>query len=124
MKILRRSVGPVDVLSPHGKMTGERDLAELHDLLQSLANEGRTKVVIDLAHVPWIDSGGLGALIRAYYAFVRRDGHLKLGSPNPRVEEALLTIDLYNVFDVFFTESGAIAALTSKLSEPGMEGKG
>ncbi len=118
MKIVRRSMGPVEVLAVHGKMAGGADATELHDLLQTLAEEGRTRVVIDLANVPWIDSIGVGSLIRAYYAFVRRDGRLKLCSPNARVEEALLAIDLYNVFDVYFAESEAIAALSTRISEP------
>lgn len=118
MRIARRVVDTVDVLAPHGKLAGQVDLGELHALLQSLADQGRTKVVLDLSYVPWVDSAGLGALIRAYYAFVRRDGRLKLCSPNPRVEEALYTIDLYTVFDVYASQSEAIAALITRLSEP------
>lgn len=124
MKIVRRTVDPVDVLTLHGRLAEEGDLGELHDLLQSLADEGRTKIVLDLAYVPWVDSAGLGALIRAYYAFVRRSGRLKLAAPNPRVEDALFTIDLHSVFDVYATESEAIAALATRLSEPDLEHEG
>lgn len=119
MKIRRREVETVTVLHLHGKLTGETDLAALHDLLEELADRGRANVVLNLENVPWVDSGGVGSIMRAYFAFVRRGGRLKLCAPTPRVDEALLTIALHNVFDIYTTESEAIAALLTRLSDPG-----
>ena len=119
MKIVKRKVDSVTVLSLHGKLTGETKLEALHDELENLADRGQTRVVLNLEHVPWVDSGGVGAIIRAYYAFVRRDGRLKLCAANPRVDEALLTVALHHVFDVYATENEAVASLITRLSEPG-----
>lgn len=118
MKIRKRMVETVTVLYLHGKLTGDTDLAALHDELQDLADLGRPDAVVNLEHVPWVDSGGLGAIMRAYYAFVRRGGRMKLCSPSPRVDEALFTVALHNVFDIYNRESEAIASLATRLADP------
>ena len=59
MQIEERSAGDVTILDLKGKMTlGEGDEA-LKDKINSLVLQGRKKLVLNLADVPYIDSAGL-----------------------------------------------------------------
>jgi anti-anti-sigma factor len=63
----RRTVaGDVIVLDLKGKMTlGEGDEL-LKDKINSLVQQGRRKVILNLEDVPYIDSAGLGEIVRTY----------------------------------------------------------
>jgi anti-sigma B factor antagonist len=118
MKIQVRNVDGICVVDLRGKLTAETDLTSLHDVLEKALDEDRHRAVLNLENVPWVDSGGIGAIMRAYFAFKRRGGRLKICSPSPRVDEALLTVDLRNIFDIYATESGAIASFLTRLTGP------
>jgi len=64
MQIEERAIGDVMVLDLKGKVTlGEGDEL-LKDKVNSLVNQGQKKIVLNLAEVPYIDSAGLGELVR------------------------------------------------------------
>ena len=63
MQIEERSAGDVTILDLKGKMTlGEGDEI-LKDKINSLVLQGRKKLVLNLAEVPYIDSAGLRVLL-------------------------------------------------------------
>src|SRR3990170_4781861 len=73
MQIEERNAGDVTILDLKGKMTlGEGDEI-LKDKINSLVLQGRKKLVLNLADVPYIDSAGLGEIVRTYTT-VRRQG--------------------------------------------------
>ena len=60
MHIEERVVGDVMVLDLKGRITlGEGDEL-LKDKVNSLLNQGRKKLLLNLAEVPYVDSAGLG----------------------------------------------------------------
>jgi anti-sigma B factor antagonist len=64
MQIEERSVGAVVVLDVKGKITlGDGDEL-LKDKINSLVNQGRKQILLNLAGVPYIDSAGLGEIVR------------------------------------------------------------
>ena len=66
MEIAERTAGDVTILDVTGKMTlGEGDEI-LKDKVHSLSLQGRKKIVLNLAGVPYIDSAGLGEIVRTY----------------------------------------------------------
>ena len=78
MQIQERAVGDVMVLDLKGKITlGEGD-EMLKDKVNSLVNQGHKKIVLNLADVPYIDSAGLGEIVRTYTTVSRQGGSLKL----------------------------------------------
>ena len=71
MQIEERSAGDVMILDLKGKMTlGEGDEV-LKDKINSLVLQGRKKLVLNLAAVPYIDSAGLGEIVRTYTTLFR-----------------------------------------------------
>ena len=64
------------ILDLKGKMTlGEGDEI-LKDKINSLVLQGRKKLVLNLADVPYIDSAGLGEIVRTYTTVSRQGGSL------------------------------------------------
>jgi anti-sigma B factor antagonist len=121
MKLESTHVGQVVVLHLHGKMVGPDEYVNLHDSLDEFALQSRMNVVIDMTNVPFIDSTGVGALMRALFAFRRRGGRLKFCGLNKRVDDVFYTIDLRNIFHVYDTQLDAVSAFAFEAVEPRSE---
>ena len=82
MQIDERMVGDVVVLDLKGKITlGEGDEL-LKDKVNSLVNQGHKKVVLNLAGVPYIDSAGLGEVVRTYTTVSRQGRQPQAAQPD------------------------------------------
>ena len=100
MQIEERSAGDVTILDLKGKMTlGEGDEA-LKDKINSLVLQGRKKLVLNLADVPYIDSAGLGEIVRTFTTVSRQGGSLKLLSLTKRITDLLAITKLLTVFEL------------------------
>ena len=108
MQILERNVGDVVVLDLKGKITlGEGDEL-LKDKVNSLVNQGQKKIVLNLADVPYIDSAGLGEIVRTYTTVSRQGGQLKLVNLTKRITDLLSITKLLTVFETFDSEPEAL----------------
>jgi anti-sigma B factor antagonist len=88
------------VLALKGRLTvGEA--SSVREKVQQLAAAGQLKVVLDLTHVDYIDSTGLGAMVICLTSLKKQGGALKLVNPNKRNVELLLLTQLHTVFEVF-----------------------
>ena len=112
MQIDERSAGDVTVLDLKGRMTmGEGDEL-LKDKVNSLILQGRKKLVLNLADVPYVDSAGLGELVQAYATTKNRGGALKLLNVTKRLKDLLVVTKLLTVFESFDDEASALASFT------------
>jgi len=108
MQISERAVGDVMVLDLRGKVTlGEGDEL-LKDKVNSLVNQGHRKIILNLADVPYIDSAGLGEIVRTYTTVSRQGGSLKLLNLTKRITDLLSITKLLTVFETFDSESDAV----------------
>jgi anti-sigma B factor antagonist len=113
MDIAERTVSEVTVLDLKGKMTlGEGDEL-LKDKINSLLASGKKKLVLNLEGVPYIDSAGLGEIVRTYTTVSRQGGSLKLLNLTKRIEDLLSITKLLTVFETFDTEAEAIRSFSS-----------
>lgn len=113
MEIVERTVSDVTVLDLKGKMTlGEGDEL-LKDKINSLLVGGKKKLVLNLGDVPYIDSAGLGEIVRTYTTVSRQGGSLKLLNLTKRIEDLLSITKLLTVFETFDTEAEAIQSFGS-----------
>jgi anti-sigma B factor antagonist len=113
MDIAERTVSDVTVLDLKGKMTlGEGDEL-LKDKINSLLASGKKKLVLNLEGVPYIDSAGLGEIVRTYTTVSRQGGSLKLLNLTKRIEDLLSITKLLTVFETFDTEAEAISSFAS-----------
>jgi anti-sigma B factor antagonist len=113
MQIHQRSVGEVTIIDISGKMTlGEGDEL-LRDKVNSLIQQGHKKLVLNLADVPYIDSAGLGEIVRTYTTVSRQGGSLKLLNLTKRIQDLLLITKLLTVFETFESEEEAVKSFGS-----------
>jgi anti-sigma B factor antagonist len=113
MQIDERSVGDVMVLDVKGKVTlGEGD-EMLKDKVNSLVNQGHKKIVLNLADVPYIDSAGLGEIVRTYTTVSRQGGNLKLLNLTKRITDLLSITKLLTVFETYESENDAIRSFAA-----------
>jgi anti-sigma B factor antagonist len=113
MQIEERTVGDVVMLDLKGKITlGEGDEL-LKDKVNSLVNQGHKKIVLNLADVPYIDSAGLGEVVRTYTTVSRQGGSLKLLNLTKRITDLLSITKLLTVFETFDSENEAVRSFSA-----------
>ena len=78
LNITERMAGDVTVLDMNGKITiGEGSVA-LRTAVRRMLEEGKKKILFNLAGVGYIDSSGIGELVSSYTAINKDGGQLKL----------------------------------------------
>ncbi|HSA93173.1 MAG TPA: STAS domain-containing protein [Terriglobales bacterium] len=76
--------------------------------LEDLLNGGDTRIVVNIAQVPMIDSSGIGVLVRTLTSAKQRGGSLKLVSPSKLAMQTLKIVGLLNLFEIFDDEDAAV----------------
>ena len=101
-------------------MIGETSSA-LTMVLRTLVEEGKRRVLLNLADVTALDSTGLGTLVAGYASFEKAGGRLKLLNLSPKIAELLTLTKLYIVFDIFDDEVEAVGSfytIRDQLKQP------
>jgi anti-sigma B factor antagonist len=112
MKFSTRKSGDVTIIDVEGKiLLGEGDI-EIKKTVDGLLKQGKNKILLNLAKVPYLDSAGLGEIIRCFTTIRKSGGSFKLLSPNPRIIDLLSITNLLNVFDWFDEESTALRSFS------------
>ena len=113
MDIAERTVSDVTVLDLKGKMTlGEGDEL-LKDKINSLIQQDQKKLLLNLEGVPYIDSAGLGEIVRTYTTVSRQGGSLKLLNLTKRITDLLAITKLLTVFETFDSENDAVRSFSA-----------
>ena len=108
MTITERKSGDVIVLDVDGKiLLGEGDV-QLKRKIDELIERKETKLLLNLANVPYMDSGGLGEIVRSYTTVRRAGGELKLLNATKRISDLLTITKLITVFEIYEVEGEAV----------------
>ncbi len=108
MQIDERAVGEVVILDLKGNIVLNEGDVVLRDKINSLLQQGKTKVVLNLAAVPYMDSAGLGEVVRSFATVRRHNGALKMVHLTKRITDLLTITKLLMVFDTFESEKEAL----------------
>ena len=96
------------ILDLKGRITVGPEATALREKFAALTAEGITKTVLNLEHVDYIDSTGLGALVIVATSMRKAGGSLKLLNLNRRNIELLVMTKLATVFEIFADEQDAV----------------
>jgi anti-sigma B factor antagonist len=109
LNINERQAGDVTVLDMSGKITiGEGSVA-LRTAVRRLLEEGKKRILLNLAGVGYIDSSGIGELVSSYTAIGKEPGgQLKLLNLTQKLQDLLAITKLLTVFDVYESEAEAL----------------
>ena len=110
MEITKRHVGDITILDLKGKLTNGGGAEILRDTVASVVFQEEKKILLNLGGVPYMDSGGLGELVRCSLVVGRAAGAVKLVNMTSKITDLLAITKLSNVFDTFDSESEAIAS--------------
>ena len=91
-------------ISCAGRFTLGNRLSEMEGLVHSLIADGVRKLVLDLTHVEFVDSAGLGVIMRAFGEIEQAGGQLRIAGASEQVQR------LFNI-----THTGAILTLDPDL---------
>jgi len=80
----------------------------LREIVRELADKGNKKIVLNLGEVQYIDSSGVGELVKTHTTIRNQGGELKLTNLNRRVHDLLHMTRLSAVFDIQKDEASAI----------------
>ena len=121
-----RQSGDATVLDLSGRISVGEALAfgpgsgvVLTDVIGELAKKGQKKILLNLKAVKYIDSSGIGDLVRNYTSLRRQGGELKLLSPTPTVLEALRITHLDRILDIKEDEQLAVQSFSKPIPAAG-----
>jgi anti-sigma B factor antagonist len=107
-----RQLGDVTVVDVRGNFTNVEGEA-VHELLVDIFREGRTKVLLNFRDVSYLDSSGIGQLVRSLYTARRNGAELRAVDLNPRASEVLRLTNLHRIFTDFPDERTALESFSS-----------
>jgi anti-sigma B factor antagonist len=108
MDISERTSGNVTIIDLNGKLNLGDATQRLHDKVNSLLQQGRKNIILNLGEVASVDSGGLGELVRTLTTMQKHGGSLKVANLPKRVQDLLIMTRLVTVFDTYDDEAAAI----------------
>lgn len=103
-----RKVDGVAVVDVTGRIILGEESAALRQVVNDLIASGDKKILLNLAHVDYIDSSGLGYLVSAFATVKKQGGELKLLNLAVNVRDVMQITKLYIVFEIFEDEATAV----------------
>jgi anti-sigma B factor antagonist len=110
LQITTRELGRVTVVDVTGKLTLSEGRTQLRDLIHVLSGTGHRKFLLNLAGVEYVDSDGMGELVRCYTTVRQTGGEMKLVQVNKRVTDLLQITRLNTLFEIYSEERDALRA--------------
>lgn len=111
LKAVTRRNGDVVIVDLSGQITLGENSILLRQTIKELAAQGDRKILLNLADVPFIDSGGLGELITSHSSLVRQGGRIKLLHLQKRVTDLLQLTKMTTIFEIYTNEAIAVLSL-------------
>ena len=108
LDVKERQAGDVTILDLSGDVRIGEGAVSLRDSIRQLADQGKKKVLLNLAGVKYMDSTGVVELIANYTTVTRQGGQLKLLNLTDRIQNLLVITKLLTVFDSYDNEAEAL----------------
>ncbi len=105
-----RIVDGVIIICPERGLKGETEYL-LKERIDTLVREGRLEILIDMKHMPRIDSSELGRLIRSHISARHAGGKVRLCGISDKVMILMKMTRLDTVLDLHTTEEEALASI-------------
>jgi len=108
LEVRQKEVEGIVVLELHGRLVVGPESTEFRRTITELISAGRKSVILDMKHVDFIDSTGLGTLVVAHTQLQKAGGSVKLLNVSKRNVQLLVLTKLSTVFEMFDDEPAAI----------------
>jgi anti-sigma B factor antagonist len=112
LKLSARMINGVKIIDCNGRIVFGEEASQLRDTIKKdLAENNR--IVLNLANVNYIDSGGIGTMVSLFTSARNAGGDIKLLHLTKRVGDLLQITKLITVFESYDDEQKAVNAFTS-----------
>ena len=108
LDVKERQAGDVTILDLNGSVRMGEGAVALRNAIRNLVEQGKKKILLNLAGVKNIDSSGIGELIANYTTISRDGGQLKLLHLTEKIQNLLVITKLLTVFDSYDNEAEAL----------------
>ena len=108
ISIPERSIGDVTILEVPPELVFYDEAAQLRARINELLDQGRLKFLLDLRHVTYLDSFGVGVIAAKYVSVRGKGGNLKLLRPSARSLRVLRIAGLMAIFESFDDDEDAV----------------
>lgn len=108
--IQKRKKGDVVLLDLVGSLTVGANEQNFKDTVTDLTARKHNRIVVNLGGVEFMDSSGIGALVKSFTTITQNGGKLKLLQPNKMIRHTLKITGLLGIFEIFDDEAAAIAS--------------
>ncbi|QOV91590.1 STAS domain-containing protein [Humisphaera borealis] len=108
MTIIERQSGSVTILDLAGKLTSAECGGALHGAVRTAIDQGKKRLLLNLAAVSHIDSSGIGELVSSYTTTVQSGGHFKLLNVTGMIHDVLSRTRMLAVFQTYSDERRAV----------------
>lgn len=102
-----RQVGDITIVDVSGRFTLIEGEA-VHELLADLFRDGRKRVLLNMRNLSYLDSSGIGQLVRSVFTARKNDAELRAVDLSTRAKEILRLTNLHTVFTDFEDEGDAL----------------
>ncbi|NQT26098.1 STAS domain-containing protein [candidate division KSB1 bacterium] len=110
MKIDAKDYQGVTVLVVKGNLMGGPETIAVHEKVKELIEENKKMIVIDLSHVKWMNSSGLGTMMGCMTSLKNAEGDLKLSGVTEKVKSLFIVTKLVTIFDTYDSAEDAVSA--------------
>ena len=112
MTVEVKSIAPdIQLLELNGRLVLGRESQRLEWQVEELVNAQKTKVIMDMSLVPYVDSAGLGVLVGCNGKIKNAGGEMRLAAVEARVIQLLKLAFLDSIFTMDATVADASKAL-------------
>ena len=108
LEIHKREQEGIVILDLKGRLVVGEGVGALRSHLTAETTQGARRMILNLQHVEYIDSTGLGGMVICFTTMQKAGGAMKLLKLNKRNIELLVLTKLSTVFEVFMDEQDAI----------------
>ena len=104
-----RQIPGAAVATFSGKLALDEGCRLLRETIRALLDAGQIRILLNLERLEFMDSAGLGELVRTHVAVRARGGQLTLIHPAPNVFQLLRVTKVDQVFDIAHDELSALS---------------
>ena len=108
LKIDHRKSGSATVVDLSGKIVIGEGAERLLETAKELVRQGELNLLFNMTEVSYLDSAGLGVIVKCRNAATASASHIKLVNVSGRIRDLLRITKLHSLFEIFEDEAAAV----------------
>jgi anti-sigma B factor antagonist len=108
MQVATRQADGITILDVSGRIIVGEGNVVLREMVREVVEKGGKRILLNLYQVDYVDSSGLGELVRIHTTLRKAGGQMKLVNLTKKVQDLLQMTSMNTVFDIQKNEASAI----------------